>query len=295
MLYLIGLGLSSAKDITLTGLEAVRSCSKVYLENYTSILMDSKVEELEAFYGKSIILTDREAVENESDLIILDAVESDVSFLVVGDPFGATTHTDLLLRCVEKGIQYKVIHNVSILNAVGSSGLSLYNFGQTVSIPFFTESWRPTSWLLKLVENLSIGLHTLCLLDIKMKEQSEENLARGRKIYEPPRLMKVSTAIEQISIARSEESFIDKDRLLKPADKTLAVACCRLGSSSQLFLAGTLEELSLVNPERFGPPLHCLIVLGNRLNPVERDFMAKWAIDPQSWIRICKECYGCHD
>ena len=29
----------------------------------------------------------------------------DVAFLVVGDPFAATTHTDLILRAVEMGIK----------------------------------------------------------------------------------------------------------------------------------------------------------------------------------------------
>ena len=39
VLYLIGLGLADEEDITLKGLKAVRSCSKVYLESYTSILL----------------------------------------------------------------------------------------------------------------------------------------------------------------------------------------------------------------------------------------------------------------
>jgi hypothetical protein len=38
MLYLIGLGLGDEKDITVKGLEAVRKCTKVFLEAYTSIL-----------------------------------------------------------------------------------------------------------------------------------------------------------------------------------------------------------------------------------------------------------------
>lgn len=33
------------------------------------------------------------------------------------------------------------------------------------------------------------GLHTLCLLDIKVREPSLESLARGRPHYEPPRYM----------------------------------------------------------------------------------------------------------
>lgn len=42
MLYVIGLGLSDEKDITVKGLEAVQSCERVYLEAYTSILMVDK-------------------------------------------------------------------------------------------------------------------------------------------------------------------------------------------------------------------------------------------------------------
>jgi diphthine synthase len=38
VLYLIGLGLGDEKDITLRGLDVVRGCSRVWLENYTSIL-----------------------------------------------------------------------------------------------------------------------------------------------------------------------------------------------------------------------------------------------------------------
>lgn len=64
------------------------------------------------------------------------------------------------------------------MNAVGACGLALYNFGQTISIPFFTDSWRPSSWLGRIEENSRLQLHTLCLLDIKVKEQSEMNLAR---------------------------------------------------------------------------------------------------------------------
>jgi diphthamide biosynthesis methyltransferase len=42
MLYLIGLGLGDAEDITVKGLEVVRRCSRVYLEAYTSVLTVGK-------------------------------------------------------------------------------------------------------------------------------------------------------------------------------------------------------------------------------------------------------------
>ena len=92
--------------------------------------------------------------------------------------FSATTHTDILLRARALKIPTRVIHNASIMNAVGACGLQLYNFGQTVSLVFFTDTWKPDSFYDRVKENVDLGLHTLVLLDIKVKEQSEENLAR---------------------------------------------------------------------------------------------------------------------
>ena len=84
--YLIGLGLGDAKDITVNGLEAVRSSDYVYLEHYTAIL-GVDTEALEKFYGKTVILADREMVESDADTIVARAKEETVSMLVVGDPF----------------------------------------------------------------------------------------------------------------------------------------------------------------------------------------------------------------
>ena len=58
----------------------------------------------------------------------------------------------------------KVIHNASILNAIGCCGLQLYHFGETVSIPFWSDTWEPDSFLDKIEGNMERGLHTLCLL-----------------------------------------------------------------------------------------------------------------------------------
>ena len=42
----------------------------------------------EAFYGKELIVADRDMVETESDEILRNADKEDVSLLVVGDPYG---------------------------------------------------------------------------------------------------------------------------------------------------------------------------------------------------------------
>lgn len=57
-----------------------------------------------------------------------NARDNDIAFLVGGDPLSATTHTDLILRAVELNIPYKIIHNASIMNAIGSCGLQVKFF-----------------------------------------------------------------------------------------------------------------------------------------------------------------------
>ncbi|KAF5093045.1 hypothetical protein D0Z03_002574 [Geotrichum reessii] len=277
MLYLIGLGLSHESDITVRGLEVVRNCKRVYLEAYTSILMTADQETLEKFYGREVILADRELVEGGSDTILdgaeQDGPEHDVAFLVVGDPFGATTHTDLVIRARELGIKTTTIHNASVMNAIGACGLQLYNFGQTISLVFFTDSWKPDSFYDKIKENRQLGLHTLLLLDIKVKEQSIENMARGRLIYEPPRYMSIETAAEQlleIEAIRQENVY---------SENTPCIAVSRLGSPRQAIRADTLGNL--VDYES-GEPLHSLVILGNKVHDLETDFIVEFARDAEA-------------
>lgn len=64
VLYIIGLGLGDEKDITVRGLECAKSCSRLYLEFYTSMLGIDNAR-LEAFYGVPVILADRNMVTLE--------------------------------------------------------------------------------------------------------------------------------------------------------------------------------------------------------------------------------------
>ncbi|CAL8270408.1 unnamed protein product [Arctogadus glacialis] len=270
MLYLVGLGLGDAKDITVKGLEVVRRCSRVYLEAYTSVLTVGK-EALEEFYGRELILADRDLVELEAEEILKEADTSDVAFLVVGDPFGATTHSDLVLRAVHAGISYRVVHNASIMNAVGCCGLQLYSFGETVSIVFWDDDWKPESFYDKIKKNRSMGLHSLCLLDIKVKEQSIENLMRGRKVYEPPRFMSVAQAAGQLLevIRRRREEGEELGEELGLTEDTLCVGVARVGAEDQVIRTATLRQLGSCD---LGPPLHSLVVTG-RLHPLEVDML----------------------
>jgi len=270
MLYLIGLGLGDVKDITVKGLEIVRKCQRVYLEHYTSVLGSCTKEELEAFYGREVIMADRDLVESfdhegsNEDEILKGASTDDVAVLVVGDPFGATTHHDLMLRAKEKGIETKAIHNASILNAVGACGLSLYKFGETVSIPFWQDEWKPESFYDRIVSNRKNGLHTLCLLDIKVKERSVENIMKKRNIFEPPRFMSTQQASQQLLeiIARRKQEGEGASNGSEVFDETAeCVAMARIGCDDQKMVFGDLGQVMAHTD--MGKPLHSLIIAGN--------------------------------
>lgn len=162
--YIIGIGLNDEKDITEKGLEIVRKANKVYLEIYTSKLNCSK-EDLEKLYGKEIREVKREEVETHTEILVNEGKDNDVAFLVIGSPFVATTHTEFLLLGKKLGIEIRVIENASVYSAIGITGLFLYKFGRTTTIPFDNKNIRsPYEYYL---QNKKLGMHTLVLLDIK--------------------------------------------------------------------------------------------------------------------------------
>jgi diphthine methyl ester synthase len=173
--FLIGLGLGDHKDITVRGLECVKTCDHLYLEYYTSVLGVDKAK-LEEFYGKPIELADREFVETRAEDIYRQSREGNIALLVVGDPLCATTHVDIILRARQEGIVVEVVHNASVMGAVASCGLPLYQYGYTVSVPWFEGDNRPSSYYERIKYNAAGGMHTLCLLDIKVFPSPHFNL-----------------------------------------------------------------------------------------------------------------------
>ena len=233
-LYFIGLGLNNEKDISINGLEAIKKCDIVYLENYTSVL-NCKKEDLEKIYEKKIILARRNLVE-EGNEIIENAKIKNVAFLVAGDPLVATTHIDLFLRAKKEDIKCNIIHNTSIVSAIGVTGLQVYKFGKITSIPLENENIETPYDVLK--DNLSLGLHTLFLLDLNPEED---------------KFLSINDAIRyllKVELKRNEKIF---------SEKTLCVGCARLGSENQVIKSGSAKDLLKFN---FGKLVHCLIVPG---------------------------------
>ena len=265
--YVIGLGLGDEKDITVRGLEVVKKCKRVYLEYYTSVLGIDNAK-LSAFYGVPVVLADRNMVESEAEQMYEGAGEEDVAFLVVGDALCATTHTDLMLRVKALGIPVEVIHNTSVMGAAASCGLQLYQFGYTVSIPLFEGEWRPDSFYDRIKYNQGGGMHTLCLLDIKVKEPDYDAMCAGKIKFLPPRFMTVNCAVRQLLEVeeKKREGVVTED--------SLAVGLARLGQPTQKMVFGTLKQLLSVD---FGAPLHSLALCGET-HPLEMDVLEQYRV-----------------
>ena len=244
-LYFIGIGLNDEKDISVKGLELVKKADFVYLENYTSKI-NTNIKYLEELYGKKIILADRKLVEMDAEKTILEQAKTkEVAFLIVGDVFSATTHMDLYLRAKKMVIPTKIVHNASVLTAVGITGLQLYKFGKTVSIPFENENVEVPYDVLK--QNQKNNLHTLFILDLK--EDSNDSLS-------------VNDAVRyllKVELRRGERVF---------ADGILCVGCTKLGSLDQIIKAGKASELL---KENFKNGMHCLIVPAKNLHFMEEE------------------------
>jgi diphthine methyl ester synthase len=253
----------------------------VYLEAYTSVLEGAIVDpgRLQKAYGldKPIKVAYRHTVEDEADeLLVEPARTKSIVLLVVGDPVCATTHTDLLLRCRQKQIPFQTIHNASIMGVAGACGLQLYQFGQTISIPFFEENWRPTSFYPKIQYNRNGNMHTLCLLDIKVKEPDYEAILKAgsngsrQPKFLPPRFMTVAQASQQL--IEAEETC--QGNAYDP-HTTLCVGLARMGQATQQIVVGTLHELQHYD---CGGPLHSLIITGGNLHDLEKEFLDEYMI-----------------
>lgn len=248
MLTFIGLGLYDVTDISLKGLALVREADAVFLETYTSRMMGSTLQEMEALFHTSIEPVDRECIEQHPGVILDAAAEGQAVLLTGGDPMVSTTHADLRIRAARRGIGTRIVHGSSIVTAVcGLSGLQNYRFGKSCSLPFPARGWFPTAPFATVSANLRADLHTLIFLDI----QDGRCMTVGEGI-----------AILEEMAARSNAS---------PPERYVGIG--RAGSKDPCVVAGGSTRLRSVD---FGPPLHVLIVPAT-LHPVEEEYLELFA------------------
>ncbi len=239
MLCLIGLGLATEFDLSLRAFNTIAMCDTVYLEGYTGVF--ERLGELEDMIGKSIMVMSRQDVESSVDLLA-EAKKKNVALLVQGDPLSATTHISLLLDCVKGGVKYMVVNGSSVFTAVARTGLSLYKFGKTASIPFPSKDFNPKSFYDVIKDNQKINAHTLCLLDVKSDAHD---------------YMKIPDAIKLIEKADTKKILANR-----------IIGCARLGYKDEIIKYGKASTL-----KRFKWPTapHCLIIPAPKLHFIEEE------------------------
>jgi diphthine synthase len=257
-LTLISIGLADEKDLSLRAIEEARSCDTLYAELYTTVL-DTDIHRLSALIGKPITLLSRKGLEEASDSLIDEAEKRKVGILVGGDALSATTHAYLILEARKRGIPSKVVHGSSALTAVAETGLSLYKFGRTVTLPL-PEKGPPDTVLRTIAENREHGLHTLILLDI----DTEAN-----------RHLTIGQAITLLLEAEKPETY---------NDDTLVVGIARLGWEDSLMKAGKAADIL---KQDFGDPPQSLIVPG-RLHFLEAEALKVLGGCPENLLKSHK-------
>ena len=226
MLYLIGLGLNES-SVSSEALDAIKKSEKVYLENYTVEFSYSQ-ETLEKQIGKKVIPADREFVEQKIDELLKEAKEKDVALLIYGSPLTATTHITIIQEAKKKKIPVKVIHAGSIFDAVAETGLQIYKFGKTASMPGF----EADSYTEIVKENQSIKAHTLILIDIGLSfHDALDKLIRDTQ--------KNNISLDKIIICSrlgTSDSKIFYDSLKNLKEKEVAVPFCMIIPSELHFV-----------------------------------------------------------
>jgi diphthine synthase len=186
-LNLIGLGMNE-NSLTAEALETIKSSDKIYLENYT-VNFPYKIEDLKI----NVTELSREQIENES--IPQEAKTKNISLLVYGDALSATTHIQLILEAKKQNIPYKILHNASIITTIAETGLSLYKFGKTTSMPNWAEHTnKPKSFADYIKQNQSIKAHTLILTDIGLKIKSAITQLKESAINLPEKIITIQEA-----------------------------------------------------------------------------------------------------
>jgi diphthine synthase len=262
-LVFVGLGLNDEKGISLQGVEETRTADHAFIELYTNILPCFSTKRFKAIVNREVRIVSRRDLEEENGAVILNAAEKGKTvFLIPGDPFIATTHMALRIEAEKRGVKTRIVHGASVMSAIiGLSGLHNYKFGKTVTVPF-PENFSETPYDV-IAQNKKLGLHTLCLLDIKADEK---------------RFLSINKALTLLLEIEQErhESIITPD--------TVAVGVARAGSKAPTLNAGFVKEL--VNHD-FGKPPQSLIFPGD-LHFMEAEALVAFAGAPEQLKRLIK-------
>jgi diphthine synthase len=244
MLWLIGIGVTGYKGVSLHALDILKKCDIIYFERFTSPLYEDDLFNLNSLiegYNKrrKIIPAQRWFIEDGKE-IIEQAKNGNVALISYGDPLIATTLTELEVRARKNSINVDVIHAASgITSLIGESGLHIYKIGRTVTMMSSPQS--AISVYNVIFDNLLSGNHTLIL--------TEYNSDHNKSFFlDPIQVFKMLFEVE-------------KDiRYNVFSDETFVIVASRIGIEQKKIISGKIKSLIGMS---FGTGPHSIIVTGS--------------------------------
>jgi|SRR3989344_1228081 len=243
MLYLIGLGLNDEEDLSLKAINIMKKCDEIYCELYTGI-WHGDLKKLEKIIEKKVVILERKEVEDDS--LVKSSKTKNIALLIPGDPLTATTHIEFMTEAGKMNKNIEVIHSSSIFTAVAETGLQLYKFGRTASLPYPEEKYKPESFYDVIEENYKHGLHTLILLDTAKGGMSIKDA------------LKILLEIE----TKKKGNVIKKSKI---------VVCSALGGRNKKIKYGNVKDIQKID---FDKP--AVIIIPGKLNFKEEEALLLW-------------------
>lgn len=238
-LYIVGLGLSPLTT-SLWAVEALRSCSHVFYEEYTSAPSEGSIGDVEAMVGKGFKKLSRRDLEDLSAQEIFELLDrgEKVCLACWGDPMAATTHSYIVAEAVRRGYGYTYIPGISIVTAaLGFSSLMIYKLGRIMTIVRPRSTEEAMEIYSKIRETLGRGMHVLLLLEMDAE----------KRYY-----MRIDEASDIILRISREQG--DRD-----LGSNKAVGLAGLGSRSPVACYGSIEDLSRTRVEKLP---QSIVILG---------------------------------
>ena len=244
MLWLIGIGVTGYKGVSLHALDILKKCDIIYFERFTSPLYEDDLFNLNSLiegYNKTkkIIPAQRWFIE-DGNKIIEQAKNENVALITYGDPLIATTLTELDVRARKNSVNVDVVHAASgITSLIGESGLHIYKFGRTVTMMSSPQS--AISVYNVIFDNLLSGNHTLIL--------TEFNSDHNKFFFlDPIQVFKMLIEVE-------------KDiRYNVFSEETFVIVASRIGTKQKKMISGKIKSLIGMDFET-GP--HSIILTGS--------------------------------
>lgn len=237
MLCFVGLGISGYNSIPNEAIDVISKADVVYLEQFTSPIDKADIARIQEISKGEFKIAKRWMVEDGQE-ILHNAKKKDVVLLSYGDPYVATTHTELRTRASREGTKTHSIHaSSSVPSIIGQCGLHFYKIGRMATIMGDPKSLTTPYRII--YKNIIDGNHTILLLEYNQD---------GNFFLDP------KDALE--ALLQTEKG--QRQNVIVPS--TFVVVASRVGLQDQAIICG---KVSSIVKAKLGSPPHTIIIPGS--------------------------------